>query len=162
MTNATDDLSLRKMTCADLPEVLQIEAASYEFPWSKGVFGDCIKAGYHCQVAVSLDTGTLMGYSIMMLAADEGQILNLCVAPKLRRQGVAGRLLSRQLEIARSGQASKIFLEVRPSNSIAVELYESLGFSRLAVRPEYYRAAGGREDALVLVLALSTEPAESR
>jgi len=61
------------------------------------------------------------------------------------------------LERARSAGMQEVFLEVRPSNPIAIHLYESLGFTRVGVRKGYYQATGGREDAWVYKLVLSQE-----
>jgi len=143
---------LRPMLPGDLDAVLDIESRAYRYPWSRTIFGDCLMAGYECIV---LDTGEgLVGYAILSLAAAEAHILNLCVDPEYQQQGFGGQLLSYLLDYARDLQVERMFLEVRPSNAAALALYARESFVRLGVRKAYYRAAEGREDALVLVREL--------
>ncbi len=145
---------LRAMHEADLPHVLAIEAASYAFPWSIGVFRDCLRAGYGCWVLES-DLGDIFAYAVVSVAADEAHLLNVCVAPEVQGQGHGRRLVLRMLDAARWHRAERVFLEVRPSNPGAIALYESLGFSEIGRRPRYYPAHGGREDAIVMGRELS-------
>lgn len=132
----------------DIAQVADIERRSYEFPWSHGVFRDCLLAGYHCIV---LDReGAVVGYSILSVAAGEAHILNLCVDPKFRQLGYGEQLLDEVLKRAAHAEVREIFLEVRPSNEAALELYRKKGFRLIASRPAYYQASDGREDAAVL------------
>jgi ribosomal-protein-alanine N-acetyltransferase len=138
------------MRASDLDAVAAIEASTYMFPWSRGIFSDCLMAGYPSFV---LDTGgDVVGYAILSVAAAEAHILNLCVAEKSQRRGLGRQLLQHLLQLARSLNVERLFLEVRPSNAAAIRLYESSGFSRMGLRKDYYRAINGREDALVLAL----------
>lgn len=132
----------------DLARVVQIEQRAYDFPWSLGIFSDCLRVGYCCWSV--LEHELLVGYGIMAVAADEAHILNICIDPGYRRRGYARLLLGQLLERAVSHRASIVFLEVRPSNGPAIELYLQSGFKQLAIRREYYPARRGREDALVL------------
>ena len=142
----------RTMTPKDLPQVTDIERRSYEFPWSHGVFRDCLLAGYTC---VALDRGDdVVGYSILSVAAGEAHILNLCVDPNSRALGYGDRLLEEILIRAKGASVKQVFLEVRPSNVHAVSLYKKKGFRQIAERPAYYQAHDGREDAAVLSLLL--------
>jgi ribosomal-protein-alanine N-acetyltransferase len=140
-------LRTRPMTSADLLRIAGIEQTSYAFPWSDGIFRDCLRAGYFCRVIeVKRD---LVGYAIMSMGAGEAHVLNVCVRIDYRDQGV-GRYLMETLFIeARKAGCEDIFLEVRPSNPPAIHLYERLGFQRIGVRKGYYQASNGREDALV-------------
>ncbi len=146
---------LRALQDADLPRVLAIEAQAYAFPWSIGVFRDCLHAGYGCWVLES-DAGEIFGYAVLSVAADEAHLLNLCVAPSAQGQGHGRRLVTRMLDVARWHRAERVFLEVRPSNPAAIALYLSLGFTEIGRRPRYYPAAGGREDAIVMGRELRT------
>jgi [ribosomal protein S18]-alanine N-acetyltransferase len=142
----------RTMTPADLSQVTDIERRSYEFPWSHGVFRDCLLAGYTCVV---LQRGSVVvGYSILSVAAGEAHILNLCVDPNTRALGYGDRLLEEILVRAKAASVKQVFLEVRPSNVHAVALYRKKGFRQIAERPAYYQAHDGREDAAVLSLLL--------
>ncbi len=145
----------RPMTLTDVPGVIAVERASYAFPWSEGVFRDCIRVGYLCRVIEV--NGEIGGYGIMSYGAGEAHILNICVRGDLRGQGIGRRLMLFLLERARAAQMQDVFLEVRPSNPAAISLYVSLGFSQIGIRKAYYQAVGGREDALVYRLALRPE-----
>jgi ribosomal-protein-alanine N-acetyltransferase len=136
----------------DLAEVVDIESAIYTHPWTRGNFADSLVAGYECRT-LRLD-GELLGYFIVMVAAGEAHLLNLSVAPVWQRKGYGSGLLREAAAIARSRGARSMFLEVRPSNAGAQALYTRFGFRRIAVRRGYYPAQFGREDALVLTLAL--------
>jgi ribosomal-protein-alanine N-acetyltransferase len=139
----------------DLPLVSDIERRSYEFPWSHGVFRDCLLAGYVCIV---IERGEeVAGYAILSIAAGEAHILNLCVDPIFRVHGYGTRLLDEILERAQLAEVKEVFLEVRPSNSSALSLYRKKGFRQIANRPAYYQAREGREDAAVLAKTLKTE-----
>jgi ribosomal-protein-alanine N-acetyltransferase len=141
------------MALTDVPAVVAVERASYLFPWSEGVFRDCIRVGYLCRVVEAANE--VAGYGIMSQGAGEAHILNICIRDDLRSGGVGRRLMLLLLERARAAQMQDVFLEVRPSNPVAIRLYESLGFARVGVRKGYYQATGGREDAWVYKLPLS-------
>jgi ribosomal-protein-alanine N-acetyltransferase len=138
------------MTHEDLVLVSDIERRSYEFPWSHGVFRDCLLAGYSCVVLERGDTP--VGYGILSIAAGEAHVLNLCVDPMFRSLGFGNRLLDEILARARAADVGEVFLEVRPSNINALALYRKKGFCRIARRSAYYQARDGREDAEVLSL----------
>ena len=146
---------IRTMKHDDLAHVSDIERRSYEFPWSHGVFRDCLLAGYQCVVFVRDDQ--VAGYAILSVAAGEAHILNLCIDPALRSHGYGERLLDDILFRARTSSVREIFLEVRPSNSNALALYKKKGFYQVANRPAYYQAREGREDAAVLAKKLTTD-----
>lgn len=138
---------VRIMTHEDLARVSDIERRSYPFPWSHGVFRDCLLAGYHC--IVILRDSTVVGYAILSVAAGDAHILNVCVDPHFRQLGYGERLLDEVLDRARRAEVREIFLEVRPSNEKAILLYRKKGFREIAKRPAYYQASDGREDAAV-------------
>ncbi len=142
------NLLLRPMREHDLVQVMEIEQRAYEFPWTSGIFADCLRAGYSCWSL--LEDDRLLGYGIMTMALDEAHVLNLCVDPHRQRRGHAQQLLDHLVEVAHGRGASRIFLEVRPSNLPARRLYARNDFVQIAVRRGYYPAHGGREDAWVL------------
>ncbi|GIX36019.1 MAG: ribosomal-protein-alanine acetyltransferase [Lysobacteraceae bacterium] len=143
---------LRAMQEADLDRVLAIEQSAYAFPWTAGIFRDCLRSGYGCWV---LDRdGEIVGYGVVSVAAGEAHLLNLCIAPRAQGQGLGRHLLGRLIELARWQRAERIFLEVRPSNPRAIALYHAMGFNEIGRRPRYYPAAQGREDALVMAREL--------
>jgi [ribosomal protein S18]-alanine N-acetyltransferase len=133
---------------SDVPHVLVVESAAYQFPWSEGIFRDCLRVGYTCRV---LDIGgNIGGYGIMSMGAGEAHVLNVCVRNEFQCLGFGRKILTYLLERARSSGMQEAFLEVRPSNSAAIRLYTSIGFELVGVRKGYYQAATGREDASVL------------
>ena len=138
---------IRTMVHDDLVVVSDIERRSYEFPWSHGVFRDCLLAGYSC---IIVERGDLVvGYGILSMAAGEAHILNLCVDSNYQLLGYGDRLLDEILMRARGAEIKEVFLEVRPSNESAIALYQKKGFRQIAYRPAYYQARKGREDAAV-------------
>ncbi len=143
----------RPMTLTDVADVIAVERASYTFPWSEGVFRDCIRVGYLCRVVEV--NGEVGGYGIMSYGAGEAHILNICIRADLRGLGLGRRLMHFLLDRARAARMQDVFLEVRPSNPAAIALYASLGFSQIGTRKAYYQAVGGREDAFVYKLVLS-------
>ncbi|MCC7634053.1 ribosomal protein S18-alanine N-acetyltransferase [Stenotrophomonas rhizophila] len=145
-------LSLRALHEADLDRVMEIELRGYPFPWTRGIFVDCLRAGYP---ALALeDDGALIGYGVLSLAADEAHVLNVCVDPQRQSRGLGRYLFRALVALAREHRAQRVFLEVRPSNTPAVALYHSEGFNEIGRRPRYYPAREGREDALVMAMEL--------
>ena len=137
------------MRRSDLDDVIAIEHNAYPFPWSVGIFKDCLRIGYRCLVLT--DSGQICGYSVFSIAVDEAHLLNLCIAEAERRRGLAALLLEHvTTEMALSG-VDRVFLEVRPSNRAAIRLYARQGFRQVGRRPGYYPDEDGREDALVMV-----------
>lgn len=143
---------LRPMLESDLTAVMEIERRAYDFPWTLGIFRDCLRVGYCCWVYER--EAVLEGYGVMSVAAGESHILNLCVRPESQRRGIGRRMLRHLMGLARRHRVDMVLLEVRPSNAGAVHLYESLGFNEVGVRRNYYPADNGREDALILACAL--------
>ncbi|MGH8124951.1 MAG: ribosomal protein S18-alanine N-acetyltransferase [Rhodanobacteraceae bacterium] len=146
------EASLRAMTYEDVSTVANIEAAAYEFPWSRGIFRSCLDSGHHCWVLEQ--GGATIGYGILSVGAGEAHILNVCVAPLQQGRGHGGFLLKRLLDLARWHHAARVFLEVRPTNELAHAMYERAGFNEIGRRPGYYPARRGREDAIVMGIEL--------
>ena len=158
MAVARDELArqpetvIRPMTETDVPAVGAVERAAYQFPWSEGIFRDCVRVGYECRVATL--EHSVIAYSVMSVGAGESHILNLCVAEDFRGRGIGKRLLNYMVNRAVALGVDEAFLEVRPTNTTAIGLYRSLGFEQVGVRRGYYQAVGGREDAAVFKLGL--------
>ncbi|MFL6549898.1 MAG: ribosomal protein S18-alanine N-acetyltransferase [Povalibacter sp.] len=154
------DVRFRPMTIPDVAAVASVERASYQFPWSEGVFRDCVRVGYLCRVVEYRNE--ISGYGIMSFGAGEAHVLNICVRHELRGMSVGRRLMEYLLDRAREEYMQDVFLEVRPSNTVAIRLYESMGFQRIGLRKGYYQAVGGREDALVYKLPLEPKKPEAK
>jgi ribosomal-protein-alanine N-acetyltransferase len=153
------EVLIRPMRATDVAEVVAIERAAYQFPWSEGIFRDCLRVGYLCRV-VTVDRQVL-AYGVMSFGAGEAHILNLCVSEAYRCRGVGNRLLGALMERAAAAGMAEAFLEVRPSNTAAIRLYLALGFEQVGMRRGYYQAVGGREDAAVLKRVLRAPGAPS-
>ncbi len=143
---------LRPMTASDLDVIMAIERVNFPFPWTEGNFKDSMNSGYMCLV---MEQGKqLMGYAILMMVLDEAHLLNISVAQSHQGQGWGRYLLIQMMEIGREKGGLNMFLEVRPSNHSALGLYESMGFNEMGIRPGYYPAHNGREDAVLMGMAL--------
>lgn len=145
--------NLRPMHVDDVPAVMDIERRVYPFPWTDGIFRDCIHVGYCCWVAEQ--SGAVIGYTVMSIGAGESHILNLCVDPDHQRQGVGRAMLDHIVRLAEDHLARSIFLEVRPSNKVALKMYKDAGFHEVGTRKDYYPSTNGRENALILERKLS-------
>jgi ribosomal-protein-alanine N-acetyltransferase len=149
------ELVIRAMRGSDVPDVVAIERGSYQFPWSEGIFRDCLRVGYVCRVVTV--SRQVMAYGVMSFGAGEAHILNLCVGEAYRCRGIGRQLLNSLIERAGAAGMADAYLEVRPSNTNAIRLYLALGFEQVGMRRGYYQAANGREDAAVLRRALRTD-----
>ena len=146
------EMVFRPMRPEDLDALIKIERAAYPYPWSLGNFRDCLESGYSCWVGEV--EGALAGYWVMMQAVGEGHILNCCVAPAWQSRGFGRSLVEHLIDTARNHMTEVLYLEVRPSNTPAVNLYQRIGFDGIALRRDYYPADQGREDALVMRMFL--------
>lgn len=142
----------RTMTSDDLDAIMEIEPHIYSHPWSRGNFSDSLKSGYPAWVL--LKGKEIIGYALMMMVLDEAHLLNLSIAKPYQKQGLGRLLLEHMIEMAKNQGATDMFLEVRPSNISAIALYENMGFNEMAIRRGYYPAHNGREDAVLMGLAL--------
>lgn len=143
---------LRAMREEDVDAVMAIEVRAYPFPWTAGIFRDCLRAPYPAWLLVRDEV--IVGYGIISIAAGEGHILNICIDPLEQGRGHGRRLLRSLVQVARMHRAERIFLEVRPSNPRAIALYFDEGFNEIGRRPRYYPANMGREDAIVMAMEL--------
>ena len=148
----TGTYQIRRMTEADVDAVMIIERHVYPFPWTDGIFRDCLRVGYGCWI-IDRDAEN-HGYCVMMVGGGDAHVLNLCVKPESRGQGLGRIMLVHMMDKARRLAVQTLLLEVRPSNRPAIQLYHSVGFNEIGVRKDYYPAHNGHEDALILALHL--------
>lgn len=154
MTMSDDThLIVRSMEEEDILQVMSIEKESYDFCWTEKIFRDCMKSGYCCLVLVDKDDN-VFGYAVLMIGVGESHVLNICVTNSHRGRGWARHIMLEMIDFSQRVKCSDMFLEVRPSNPIAYGLYQSLGFNDVGMRPGYYKANGGREDAIVMAKSL--------
>lgn len=147
----SDSISFRPMTEADLDRVVQIESAAFSHPWSRNLFVDGLKS-YDCWLM--FEGEEQVGHGIIQIILDEAHLLNITVRPQSQGRGLGLRLLEHLMRRALELKAGECFLEVRASNQGAYRLYERYGFNEIGRRRDYYPAAGGREDALVMACTL--------
>ncbi len=144
---------MRPMRDPDVAGVMVVELANYPYPWTEGIFRDCLRVGYSGWVLEA--AGAIIGYGVLSVGAGEAHILNLSVHPDYQGQGLGRRMLRHLLLAAHGHGADTAFLEVRPSNKRAVRLYETMGFNQVGLRRGYYPSDKGREDALIMACVLT-------
>ncbi len=149
MSATANRVDIRRLELRDLTAIEKIERASYRTPWSRSMFaGELAKPSSISLGAYEPETGKLLGYLIISRYVDAWHVMNLAVAPKHRRNGIAAGLLLRLFELT-SGEGRRGYtLEVRVSNEIAIKLYEQAGFKARGIRRGYY--TDNREDALIM------------
>ena len=140
-------LSFRRMDVSDIDTVMLVENQVYEYPWTAGIFNDCIRVGYDCWLALMEDD--VIAHAVISVAAGESHILNISIDPKHQNKGIGKQFVEYLIDIAKSKRASVIMLEVRPSNTLAINCYNAAGFNEIGCRKNYYPAAVGKEDALL-------------
>ena len=133
-----------------MPAVRAIEQEVFADPWSTQDFRDCLTSDALFLIAEAGDSKAIGGYVVAIDAADEGEILNLAVAPARRRNGLGRALVQHVLEALSARGARQIYLEVRESNAPARALYAAYRFKEVGRRNAYYRRPV--EDAIVLRL----------
>ncbi len=144
-------LKMRSMVESDLDEVSHIERESFSTPWSFSTFRNLLNRR-DADLWVATVEGAIVGYTVIWFVGEEAELGNLSVMLGWRRRGLGRRLLERAIEGASEREATRIFLEVRVSNSEARLLYERRGFKVVGLRRRYYRAPV--EDARVMSLEL--------
>lgn len=146
-SDASGEVTLRRLAYSDLPAVISIERRSFPSPWSLAMFVlELSKPSGICLAASEGDE--LLGYLVCSRYDQVWHLMNVAVRPERRRAGVARGLIERLVE--EGGGRLPFTLEVRVSNGPAIAMYEQLGFHSAGVRPRYYRDNG--EDALIMWL----------
>lgn len=145
-------LKFRPMTSDDINNIMKLEITLHPYPWTKGIFNDCIKAGYLCFIGEIDDE--IIAYSALSYGAGESHILNISVAKPHQGKGFGRQLIQFMMQQAKDKQADMVLLEVRGSNKNAIALYESQGFNEIGIRKSYYKTPNGKEDALMLAKQL--------
>lgn len=140
------------LTAHDLPAAFVIEKASHAFPWTESTFTSNQGERYLNLKLTCNDT--LVAFAITQMVLDEATLFNIAVHPSHQRQGHGRHLLEQLIETLEARDITTLWLEVRASNANAIALYEQLGFNEVSVRRNYYPAANGREDAVIMALPL--------
>lgn len=151
-TSVKAKVRIRPMRDEDVRQVAEVESRGHLFPWTRRIFADCMRVGYDCLVLEQ--DALVVGHLVIASGAGQAHILNLCVDPRYQGRGYGGGFLDYALSRLEESGVETVFLEVRPSNEIAIALYQRRGFNEIGRRADYYPAAKGREDALVLARQL--------
>ena len=148
---------LKTLGYSDLPSVISIERRSFPTPWSLAMFVLELSKPSSICLAAHDPNGEIHGYLICARYDKVWHLMNVAVAPEMRRRGVAAALIREMFE--RSGSGARFTLEVRESNQPAIAMYERLGFQRAGRRQRYYQDNG--EDALIMWCSPTAPPAET-
>ena len=136
----------------DIDKVLAIEEESNPVPWTIKNFKDCIEKGYYSLVLK--ENNKVIGFAILSVSTEESHLLNIGLTSLKRGRGLGRELLEKMIMAADVMGSKKIFLEVRISNVIAIDLYKGSGFKEVGLRKKYYRLKEGREDAILMSKSL--------
>lgn len=131
----------------DLEQVAEIERKTFSIPWSKNAFYESMKRKDTIYL-VAKEGKNVVGYSGIYCFYEDGEITNVAVEPAYRRQKVGKQLLDKLQEEAKTLGVTRFFLEVRVSNTGAIELYKTLGFREDGIRKGFYE--NPKEDALIM------------
>ncbi len=140
---------VRQMREADLPEVMETDRRSLPRPWSEALWREEIESPFSLYLILE-EGAEISGHIGLKLLSDEAHVMTIAVRPEKRRRGYAQTLIQAALAVPVAAGVRRVYLEVRPSNTAARSLYESLGFRATTVRRGYY----GDEDALLMTLDL--------
>jgi [ribosomal protein S18]-alanine N-acetyltransferase len=143
---STEQIEIRRLTYADLPQVIAIERRAFPTPWSLAMFVlELSKPSGICLAAVS--GGRVLAYLVCSRYDTVWHLMNVAVDDRRRREGLASTLIERLFELA-DAEGERYTLEVRTSNSAAIRLYERFGFKAAGRRRGYYH--DNREDAVIM------------
>lgn len=148
------NIVIEPMTKEHISQVVEIEKQSFSLPWSKEAFLESFTYD-HAMFLVALDyasKSTVAGYIGMYKVLNEGDITNIAVSPEYRGKGVGLALMNSLKELAQGKNIDNLILEVRESNSIAIHLYEKVGFCRAGIRKNFYEKPV--ENAIVMYMQL--------
>ncbi|MBK6756182.1 MAG: ribosomal protein S18-alanine N-acetyltransferase [Moraxellaceae bacterium] len=148
---SSQSIVLRAMTTADISAVCAIEQQVQYAPWTPKLFSDSLER-HLCWVAQK--NQQVVGFFVVQFIVDEAHLLNIAVDPTQQKQGIGRVLLDNVQQQAIAKKANTIFLELRATNQRALALYQMAGFNEIGLRKNYYPAAQGKEDAVIMALML--------
>lgn len=153
---AIGQLEFIPLDIKNLDEITQLENTSSLHPWSTENFRSSLISNHRCiglRKTGEPNSAPLLAHAFVSLAADQAELLLITVAKAYQGCGI-GKLLLTKITEQLTGHAAELFLEVRPSNTAAIGLYESLGFNQIGVRKGYYTGPTGREDGWIFGLSI--------
>lgn len=144
-------IEFRPMQAQHLDAVVALEKKAFSHPWSRQLYVDALTS-YECWMMYV--NNEHVGHGVIRQILDEGHLLNIAIATEQQGKGLGLQLLEYLMQRAIALGCVECFLEVRASNLSAYALYERYGFNEIGRRRDYYPAADGHEDALVMVCTL--------
>lgn len=138
----------RPLTVEDIPSLVDIETLSFPTPWTEAAFHHELKNNPFAHYTVAAQKDRVIGYCGVWLIVDEAHVTNIAVHPQFRGVQIGEQLLTYVMALVKLNGADKMTLEVRPSNTAALNLYEKLGFVHEGTRPRYY--PDNYEDAWIM------------
>lgn len=135
------------MTVDDIAQVAEIERQIFSIPWSEKAFRDSMESDNTIYI-VAKENDNVAGYAGLYLSFEEGNITNVAVNPLSRRKGIGEKIVRDILNRAYEKGVRDVFLEVRETNSVAIALYEKIGFKEEGIRKNFYDKP--RENALIM------------
>ena len=136
----------------DLAEVVNIENRCHLTPWTSKNFIDSYGAKNLFKVLKNEDD--IIGYYIALFALDECELLNITITSEQQKKGFGELMFKDLFSECRKANIVNIFLEVRKSNLLAIRLYKKIGFNEIGIRNNYYQNKEGKEDAILMGLAI--------
>ncbi|EJX05487.1 ribosomal-protein-alanine acetyltransferase [gut metagenome] len=146
----------RGLSPEDAPLLAALEAEVEPTPWHEQDFTDVLKQQWWGSVLTD-EKGGIVAWAVVMPVVDECELLTIGVRPASQGKGYGRLMLQEAIRCAREAGARCCHLEVRESNSRAINLYESSGFTRVGLRKAYYRTPAGRENAILMRADLTPE-----
>lgn len=140
-------MTIESMTVDDISQVAEIERQIFSIPWSEKSFRNSMESDNTIYI-VAKENNNVAGYAGMYLSFEEGNITNVAVNPLSRRKGIGEKIVRDILNRAYEKGVRDVFLEVRETNSVAIALYEKIGFKEEGIRKNFYDKP--RENALIM------------
>ncbi len=142
------EMIIRKMITDDADAVAEIEKKSFPVPWNRKMFWEEAVNENAEYLVVENPEGKVIAYAGIWISFEEAQVMNVAVDPDFRGAGIGKKIFTALIEVAKLRGATAMTLEVRPSNTVAVNMYESFGFKSVGRRKKYY--LDNNEDALIM------------
>ena len=143
---------IERLTSDIFFEVADLEGLCFSLPWSEKALEMLVSGKNVGFVAIDGDTDRVAAYGGMLVVLDEGQITNIATHPEYRRRGLGERVVSALVDHAKEEELDIISLEVRESNTVAIALYEKLGFLQAGIRKNFYTSP--RENGIVMIKSI--------
>lgn len=142
------EFTFTNISLEHIDQVVKIEETSFPTPWSRHAFTHEVLHNSFARYIVVLHGEQVVGYAGVWIIMDEAHITNVAVHPDFRRRGLGRGLMLEMMRLSIYSGANRMTLEVRPSNTAARSLYQSLGFCERGLRRRYYKETG--EDAIIM------------